>query len=378
MSLQQRVLWIFFFQPIAFAAWLPRIPEIQDRLGLDALGLSIALLGAPAGILTTILFAGRLTSIWGARRVLMVFYPVCLLSMLPPLLAPNLIWITIALFAAGASIAMLEVGMNVTADSVERKGTKMIMSKAHGFWSLGLMLGSLLGTAAAAIQMAPIAAGMIITALVLPPAMIIAYKFPRDVPDPKKNQLPKKHFSLPHPVLLGVCFFALGATLAEGAVADWGAVFLRDVFAAGPGLSGIGISIFALTLALTRLGGDYLKARFGAAPLARMLIIIALFGVALVFFAPSLPIAVFGFALIGIGVSLAYPLAVSAAAVAPGPSPAHNLAILSFIALFGFLIGPVLIGSITQFSSIRYGLLVLVPMLALSVALAPLLRPAKS
>ncbi len=359
---------MFFFQPIAFAAWLPRIPEIQDRLGLDALGLSIALLGAPAGILTTILFAGRLTSIWGARRVLVVFYPVCLLLMLPPLVAPNLIWITIALFGAGASIAMLEVGMNVTADSIERRGAKMIMSKAHGFWSLGLMLGSLLGTAAAAVQLAPIAAGLIITSLALPPAMLIVSKFPRDVPAPKKAILPSKRFSPPGPVLLGVCFFALGATLAEGAVADWGAIFLRDVFAAGPGLSGIGVSVFALMLALTRLGGDYLKVRFGSAPLARTLVIIALFGVATVFLAPVLPIAVLGFALIGIGV---------AAAAAPGPSPAHNLAILSFIALFGFLIGPVLIGSITQFSSIRYGLLVLVPMLAVSAILAPLLRPAK-
>jgi len=61
MSLQQRVLWIFFFQPIVYGAWLPRIPEIQDKPGLDAVGLSIALLGAPADILSTILFALRLS-----------------------------------------------------------------------------------------------------------------------------------------------------------------------------------------------------------------------------------------------------------------------------------------------------------------------------
>ena len=379
MNVQTRILGIFFLQSIALGAWLPRIPEIQDKLALDNAGLAIALLGAPAGILTTLLFAGRFVAHVGARQTIIIFYPVFLFAMLLPLIAPSLPLIFIALMLSAGTLSVLEVGCNVVADQVEKKGKKFIMSKAHGFWSLGLMAGSLMGSWAAGLHIPPIVVGIAIALVVLPIAIPMARALPQYDNTPNEEQIEKKPgFSIPHPILLGVCFFTFGITLTEGAIADWAAVFMRDIHASGPGMAGLGVTLFALAVALTRLFGDRLKFKFGPAPLARALALTGVLGVAIIFFAPNSFVAVAGFALVGVGASLGFPLAVTAAAEAPGPSPAQNVAVMTFIALLGFLIGPVSIGFIAQTFDIRFGLLILAPMLTLSALLAPLLRPRKT
>ncbi len=240
------------------------------------------------------------------------------------------------------------------------------------------MAGAVIGSWAASMQIEPVYIGIAILLIVLPLAMPVARALPHyeDVQNPDQIEN-KSGFSLPHPILLGVCFFALGITLTEGAVADWAAVFMRDIYAADPGLAGLSVILFALMVALTRLIGDQLKLKFGPASLARALALIGILGVAIIFFAPNSIAAIIGFALIGVGASLGFPLAVTAAAEAPGPSPAQNVAALTFIALLGFLIGPVSIGLIAQIFDIRFGLLVLAPMLGISAILSPLLRPVK-
>lgn len=179
MSLQQRVLWVFFLQPIALGAWIPRIPEIQSKLSLDPAGLALALAGGPIGTLVTLTFAGRLVHALGARRAILTFYPVFFLAMLLPLVAPSLPLLTIALILMSASISVLELGMNIAADDVEKREKRVLMSKAHGFWSLGLMTGTALGAAAAALHLAPIFAGVLISVVMLPLALWIASGLPR-------------------------------------------------------------------------------------------------------------------------------------------------------------------------------------------------------
>lgn len=137
----------------------------------------------------------------------------------------------------------------------------------------------------------------------------------------------------------------------------------------------IAVIAFSLTVAVTRMTGDRLKLMFGPVKLARTLALVGLAGVLLVVFAPSELAGIAGFVLVGMGASVAFPIGVSAAVAAPGRNTASNVATLSFIALTGFLFGPLLIGSITQVAGIRAGLFVLFPMLALSALLAPMLRP---
>src|SRR5690606_37914804 len=100
---QRLVMLAFFFQPIAFGSWLPRIPEVQQALGLGPAALAFALLGMPIGTLLTLLFAGPLVGKIGARTAIiagMVFYSIAASL---PVMAPDATWLFIALMLAGSS-----------------------------------------------------------------------------------------------------------------------------------------------------------------------------------------------------------------------------------------------------------------------------------
>ncbi|WFE92319.1 MFS transporter [Roseibium porphyridii] len=375
MTRAQRICLIFFLQPIALGAWLPHIPGIQTTLGLSNSELAFALIGAPIGTLTTLLFAGRIANWLGARRITLVLYPVFLLVMLLPFMATSQWLLMAALACMGSSLSLLELGLNVLADEYEKDTGGKVMSVAHGCWSFGLLTGTLIGSAVAGLGWSPLIAGLaialVVEALVLPSTL--------KMPVAEAPASAEEHavgFRMPHPLLLGVCVFTFGTTIVEGAIADWAAVFLRDAFAASPGLAGLGISVFSLCLASTRLLGDRLRQVAEPGRLGQILAAVGLVGLGIIWVAPGVPVALLGLGILGIGAALAFPLGVSAASAAPGTSAASNVAILSFIALLGFLLGPLTIGPVADAYGIRTGLMVLAPTLFLSLILAPFLTRA--
>jgi MFS family permease len=232
------------------------------------------------------------------------------------------------------------------------------------------MTGSLLGSALAA---AGIEAKWAILA-VAAATFVIGPLAGRMVPDYGPDALPdggrkSGGFRLPDPALLGVCLFVFGITMTEGAMADWSAVFLRDVMGAGAE-AGIGYTVFALLVAAGRFGGDRAKSRIGATLLARFSVALALLGIGILAIAPGLPVALVGFGIVGLGVSVGFPLAVTAAADLDPARAATNVATLSFIALCGFLVGPPLIGFIGQQVELRAGIAALLPILVVSFVLS--------
>ena len=162
-------------------------------------------------------------------------------------------------------------------------------------------------------------------------------------------------------------------------MADWSAIFLRDALGAEAGTAGLGYAVFAMMVAAGRFGGDTLKRRFGAVNTARICGSFALLGALILFFAAHTPVALLGFAVIGFGVSVGFPLAVTAAASLTDRPAASNVATLSFVALLGFLIGPPVIGFLAEVFDMRLGLLALVPVLLVSLVLTGQLatKPAK-
>lgn len=164
-------------------------------------------------------------------------------------------------------------------------------------------------------------------------------------------------------------------------MADWSAIFLRDALGAEAGTMGLGYSVFALMVAAGRFGGDTLKRRFGAVPTARICGVLALTGAAILFVTPNTALALIGFGVIGLGVSVGFPLAVTAAAGLTDRAASANVAILSFVALLGFLVGPPVIGFVAEHADIRLGVACVVPALLVSLMLTGRLatkKPAKT
>ena len=366
---------VFFFQPIAFGSWLPRIPDVQQALGLGPAGLALALLGLPAGTLLTLPFAGPLVGRIGARTAIVAGLALYALAVSLPAFAPNPLLLFFALMLCGSSISFTELGMNIEADKVEKASGRLLMNTAHGCWSLGIMTGSIAGSLLAWAGLVPHWAMLLMAALTLLIGPALASRLPDYGRDrDESNTRGQRVWSPPSWALLGICLFVFGVTMTEGAMADWSAVFLRDVLAAGSGQAGLGYAVFALAVAGGRLGGDWLKAQFGAVSVARGSVVLALAGLVLLTTAPGLPVALLGFAIVGLGASVGFPLAVTAAAdLNSGPS-SNNVATLSFIALLGFLVGPPLIGLLAEHIDLRVGLAALIPILLASLVLAGRLR----
>lgn len=371
---QRLTMLIFFLQPIAFGSWLPRIPDVQQALGLGPAGLALTLLGLPVGTLVTLPFAGRLAARVGSRALIRYGFLVYLAVVCLPAWSPAPWALFVALMLCGSAISALELGLNVKADEVEKSGAALIMSTCHGFWSLGIMAGSLLGALLAGAGLAPGWGVMAVAAIGLVALVPLWPLVPADTAHPPPPPgAARPSLRPPSLALLGICLFVFGITMTEGAMADWSAIFLRDELGMASAQAGIGYSVFALMVAVGRFCGDGLKARFGPVALARGAGILAVLGMLVLFRGNGYVLSLAGFGLVGLGVSVGFPLAVTAAAAQPDRPAATSVATLSFIALLGFLLGPPMIGIVAQMTGLRLGLATLVPFLLASLALTGML-----
>jgi MFS family permease len=363
----------FFLQPVAFGSWLPQIPGVQERLALGPAELAIALLGLPTGILLMLPFAGQLVGRIGSRNTLIWGFPIFLALVPLPVAAPDIVSLFLLLALLGVGLSTIELGLNVEADIIEKRGAASIMNRCHGFWSLGIMTGSLIGAGFLALNTSPVFAIGLLSLLLMPAAFFVCRALPMHEM-PAQAHAPQSPWRLPSPAILGISLFVFGITMTEGAVADWSAVYLKDVFATSGMATGMGYVAFAMMVSVGRFLGDAAKERFGAVLLARLCLFFALLGMLLVVVAPVTLIVYFGLACVGLGVSVGFPLAVTASADLGDRPAAENVAILSFIALFGFLFGPPMIGFVAEWAGLRSGLAMLLPPLLVSIVLAGLLR----
>lgn len=364
---------IFFVNGAATANWLVRIPAVQAKLGLSAGALGVALFGVAVGALVSMPLTGRLVARYGSRPVTRVAAFIFAAVFLLPPLAPNPSVLFVALVGLGAGHGALDVAMNAQAAIVERRYGRPIMSSFHALFSLGGLAGAAVGGVIANNHIGPLA-HLVGTALVV--AMVASRITVRMLP--ASADAAPDHMSAARPrgalVTLGIVAFCV--LLGEGAMADWSAVYLRDITGAGPGLAAAGYAAFSLAMASGRLAGDALTLRAGSARLVRVGGALAALGLtcALAFSSPWA--AILGFGTVGAGLSVAFPIVLTTASVLPGTTPGTAIATVSTFGYAGFLAGPPLIGFVAEAMTLRGGLAVVVVMCLLVAVLAGRFRRA--
>ena len=367
----------FFAQPIQFGLWLSRIAEVQADLGLTKAELSLALLGMPLGLLPFLYFAGRTVERVGPRRTLIWALPPMLAAGVLPGFASNATNLFFSLFLLGTTIATTEVGLNVFAARVEKTYSQSIMNRAHGFWSLGVMTGSLIGVQLAHFEL-PAGHSLLVAALFLLP-LLIAIGLAMPTIKNKEEMAAKSRNSPPIPpalYLIGLVVF--GGTMVEGGMNDWATVYMRESVWGGSSRDGLAVTVFAGTVTFGRFVGDALKNRFGAVRLAKLCLGSAFTGILILVFSKDIWTAYAGFALVGFGVSTIFPLGVSASAELGDIGEARNVSVMTFGALTAFLIGPPMIGLVAEATSLRIAFIPLLIALAVSLYLAQSLQTNRS
>jgi fucose permease len=378
---------VFALNGLAFATWISRIPAIRDELDLTAGQLGLLLLTLSAGSVLALPAAGAIVLRIGPGRT--VLGGAVLASAGMAILgvgggsAGNVALAAAGLFAFGAGSGVWDVAMNVEGADVERRLGRTIMPRFHAAWSLGSVTGAGLGAVAAGFD-APLDAHLSVAAVVILAGVIVAVRsFIPVVPavdatadnGAGKPRHPMSAWLEPRTLLIGL--LVLSAALTEGAANDWLALGLVDGYGASHAVAAIGFAVFVSAMTTGRVSGTWLLDRYGRVVVLRSGIAIAIGGLALFVLGGSLPLAMIGALLWGLGASLGFPVGMSAAAD-DGSFAAARVSVVASIGYTAFLAGPPLIGLLADRVGVLRALLVIIATLVLSFTVTASARPRHS
>ena len=361
---------VFFLNGAALSSLYARLPALQADLALVDAELGALLLATAVGLLLTQPPAAAVAARYGSAPVTRAS-ALALAAVLPlPALAPTPLALGAALGLLGACNGALDVAMNAQGIAVERQSPRRVYASFHAALSFGAVAGAAGAGAIAAVGVSP-ALHLAALGVTLAGAAHLAGRRLLSDAAPEGPA-----FTAPSRALAALGVVAFCCLLAEGAVFDWSAVYLRSTLQAGEAMAAAGLAAFSLTMGLGRLTGDRLADRLGPVALARGGAALAgsSFAVALVAASPAAAIA--GFALLGAGLAAIFPLALAAAAARTPHAPtAPAIAAVSTTGYLGLVCGPPTIGLLSGLVGLVGALGVLVALCGVVVLLADTVRP---
>ena len=354
----------FFIGGFGTATWAPLVPLLRERLmvGDDVLGMLLLCIGV--GSLLTMPLSGALAMRLGCRRVVMtasiLFAAILLLVSCVDALS---LAVPIVLIF-GAVMGCIDVVVNIVAVLVEKGIGRRIMSGMHAFWSLGGFVGAgLYGVWVGLLGLTPfqstaIAAGLILLLTAVYGRHLIPYGGGGGA-----------LLALPRGIIVFVGMTAFIAFLSEGAVMDWGGVYLTTVRGMDLALAGTGYSVFSAAMLTMRFLGDRVVQRIGALPVAAGGALLAFGGILLVMFAPVDALLYVGFFAIGIGSANIVPVFFSLMGRQNVMPVSAAVSAVSTMGYLGILAGPAAIGFVSSLTTLQTAFAMLAALSILQAAI---------
>ncbi|WP_058042864.1 MFS transporter [Streptomyces roseifaciens] len=365
----------FALDGFLFAGWVVRIPAIKEQTGASAGALGMALLGVSAGAVATMVLTGRLCRRFGSHPVTVAAAVLMSAGIALPPLTHSAPALGLVLLVFGAAYGGINVAMNSAAVDLVAALRRPVMPGFHAAFSLGGMLGAGLGGLVAG-QLSP-TRHLLLLGLIGLAVTAIAGRILLAHPAPRTERAGAAAAADGNPsgrgrrtvALFGV--IALCTAYGEGALADWGALHLQQDLGARAGVAAAGYSAFALAMTLGRLSGTVLLERLGQTATLVAGGTAAAAGMLLGSLAPTVWAALAGFAITGLGLANAFPVAVGRAGELGGPA---GVAAASTFGYGGMLLGPPVIGLLADASSLPVALTTVAALAAVAAAVAYVTR----
>ena len=359
------------------ATFISRIPALRDSLGLSNSAVGLMLLAMGIGSVSALPLAGGLVMRWGAAQVvrrcaILSAVALCLVAISATWLGQ--VWLAaLFLVAYGVGYGVWDVAMNVEGAAVERRGGKTLMPQLHAMWSVGTVLGGLLGIAlVGTVPTVWHIAGVAAVALAVcwwGTAGFLPAEVAPEGHSPRRELIAA--WRSPHTLLLGLMVLAFAA--AEGSANDWVSLAMIDGYDVSHRVGVACYAAFVLCMSIARFAGAKVIDRIGRQPVLVTSAALACGGILLSVFAGSFEIALVGIALWGFGAALGFPLGISIAAD-DETRAAARVSVVSTLAYGAFLGFPPVLGAVgDQIGTLRALLVVAVLMLpaaALAVTVA--------
>ena len=345
---------MFLADGLGFGIWAGHIPVFKQKFQLSDSALSIALLAIAVGAILSMPLAGEAVRRYGSRLAVGISaacFGCCLIFIA---MAPDLTLFVIGAFFFGAAKGALDVGINAQAVIVEKNYGRPIMSSFQALWSVGGLGGGLLTSAALTLGSTAIINCVCTGVLILLIDLISCRNLLFHAISRDGGHL--KSFRMPGKALCYIAILTFLALLSEGVMQDWAAVYMRQVVAVSIPVAAIGYAGYSVAMALGRFLGDRIVVLFGERFVMRLsggFITVGLL-VAILLRTPVLAIG--GFVCVGLGISNLVPILFGAAGRDPILGPGPGIAAVTTVGYFGFLIGPALIGLISEVSGLSLAL----------------------
>ncbi len=364
---------VFVLNGFCFASWVSRIPDVRESFGLSNGELGLLLLVIAVGSIGALPTTGAAIGRWGTVRVMRAGVALASLGLGAASLGlgGSLVLTGVGLLLYGIGIGVWDVAMNVEGAEVERQLGRTIMPRFHAGFSLGTVLGALLGAAVIATGVPGSVHLLAVAALAAVLAWTGAAAFlPGAEPDGEERESAATAWLEPRTLLVGVMVLALA--LAEGTANDWLAVALVDGHDVSHATGVAGFGVFVAAMTVTRFVGTSLLDLFGRALVLWSTMAVAGIGVVLIVFGSG-AVVVVGILLWGAGASLGFPVGMSAAADDPVRAAAR-VSVVSTIGYAAFLAGPPLLGFVGDQVGTLRALLVVAIMLVPAALVVPAAR----
>jgi predicted MFS family arabinose efflux permease len=364
---------VFAVHGCAVGSFAARVPWIASQVGVDVGHLAIGLLMPGLGALLALPFSGRLAHRYPFRPLVAgTIVAFCLSLVLLPL-PTSLVVLCFALLVFGATAGLADMAMNAEGVLVEKVVGRSVMSSFHGFWSVGVLVGSAVSALSShagidtRLQFA-------VEAVALAALGAAAARFLIEDPAARELAAPPA-FALPTRPIVLIGLVGLCAVFGEWAGTDWSAFFIRNELGGSASVAALAVSAFAVTMAVVRLVGDRVIRKLGPVRTVRLSGACAACGAVAIVLAPGVAVGLGGFALLGMGVALVVPL-VFAAAGRVGTHPARSIAGVAGVAYASGLVAPGVIGGVAAVWSLTASFFLVACLGAIMALAAGVLRRA--
>lgn len=386
----------FAINGLTFANLVPRYPEIVADLGLDNAAFGAAVAAWPLGALLSGLLAGVAVTRWTSKRVIVTAS--LAMSVLLAGVGWASSWLALAavFLCVGLVDALIDIANNAQGLWVQRRLGTSIITGLHGLWSVGAVVGGLIGSVFAGLGV-PVRWHLVITGTLFAASLHLVSRLllPGHEPVREPESAPRPTAAGGSEVgsaaatgptrpsaglllrLLLVCLVGLAGAAGEDAGNTWGALYLTGELGTTAAVGGAVFVAMQTAMIVGRFGGDPLVNRFGPRGVSRVGGILTVLGFGVVLAAPALVAAVAGFALVGLGIAVLIPLAMQAADELPGLPRGLGLAVSGWMMRLGFLATPPLVGLVADAVGLRWAFAVPAALGVLAVVFAGLLAPAE-
>jgi MFS family permease len=342
---------------ITVSAWGPRLPAIKAGLGVGTATIGLLLAGVTVGAILGLLASTPVLHRLGSRRavggaILLVAAAMAVMGL--ALILGSVPLLAVAFVIVGVGIGTLDVLINVEGAAVEREAGRTLMPMMHAAWSIGAAIGSGVGAACAALGVSPaaqlIGEAAVIAAAALATAAGIPHGRRETAAQPGQDRAAKLrqwlHGWLDWRLLL-IGLVMLGVELGEGSANSWLTLAVRSNHGQTAAVAALFFTVFATSEGLTRIFAGPVVDRLGRVATIRLTTALGLVGIAAFILGGSWWVVLLGVVLWAVGVSMGFPLGMSAAAES-GPDPAARISVVASIGYFANLAGPPAIGALAQ------------------------------